>query len=466
MWLGYQLGSIWDEKTWGTDSFLLTSSLYKIQTGYTTYGGFSGFDSFDYYEITPGIGTFKLVVTSDSLNSAGYFGTWGAFNTSFDIKIKDSFGVVVATADLLNPDINTDAITFTSNTFSSYYVEISNSLFGTFNYAATLLTVTSPPVTDTTPPTIALSSNVSILTAGQTATITFTLSEASTNFTQSDVAVSGGTLSNFTGSGTSYSATFTPTANSTTQGVISVASSTFSDAAGNLNTDGADANNRVTLTVNTVPTGTDVAPPTIALSSNLSSLTAGQTATITFTLSESSTNFTQSDVAVSGGALSNFTGSGTSYSATFTPTTNSTAQGVISVASSTFSDAAGNLNTDGADIDNRVALAINTTSSGSDAAPPTITSLAMTSSTLNLGTSEVSLASLGIKIGASDPLSGLYDLRVYWSSPSGASSPYVWLGEAFGSTPSSGTIKNGVWTAQDFASTTFSPYQEIGQYRL
>ncbi len=105
-----------------------------------------------------------------------------------------------------------------------------------------------------TAPTITLSSNVSSLTAGQTATITFTLSESSTNFTQSDVAVLGGTLSNFTGSGTNYSATFTPTINSTLSGVISVASGTFSSAAGKLNNDGADADNRVTLTVNTVET--------------------------------------------------------------------------------------------------------------------------------------------------------------------------------------------------------------------
>lgn len=105
---------------------------------------------------------------------------------------------------------------------------------------------------DTTPPTIAITSNKTVLTVGQTAVITFTLSEASTDFVASDIAISGGTLSNFSGSGTSYSATFTPTANSTTAGVISVASGRFSDAAGNFNTDGSDANNSVTLSVNTL----------------------------------------------------------------------------------------------------------------------------------------------------------------------------------------------------------------------
>jgi len=109
---------------------------------------------------------------------------------------------------------------------------------------------------DTLPPTIAITSSSTSLTAGQTATISFTLSESSTTFTSSDVTVSGGTLSNFSGSGTSYTATFTPTANSTTNGVITVNTGTFSDAAGNANADGSDADNSVTLTVNTFPAAT------------------------------------------------------------------------------------------------------------------------------------------------------------------------------------------------------------------
>ncbi len=144
-----------------------------------------------------------------------------------------------------------------------------------------------------TAPTIAISSNVSSLTSGQTATITFTLSEASTNFTQSDVTVSGGALSNFTGSGTNYSATFTPTINSTTSGVISVASGTFSSAAGKLNTDGADANNRVTLIVNTVPPVTDTEPPTVTLFSPLDGATGVDTSSNVFiTFSEAITRGT------------------------------------------------------------------------------------------------------------------------------------------------------------------------------
>ena len=104
-----------------------------------------------------------------------------------------------------------------------------------------------------TPPTIAISTNDSALTVGETATITFTLSEASTDFVVGDVSVSGGALSSFSGSGTSYSATFTPANNSTTNGVVSVSSTKFTDAAGNANADGSDADNTVTMTVDTLP---------------------------------------------------------------------------------------------------------------------------------------------------------------------------------------------------------------------
>ena len=111
--------------------------------------------------------------------------------------------------------------------------------------------ISIPP--DTTSPTIAISTNGSSLTVGETTDLTFTLSESSTDFEVGDVTVSGGTLSNFIGTLNSYTARFTPTPNSTTNGVVSVSSTKFTDAAGNANADGSDANNTVTMTVDTLP---------------------------------------------------------------------------------------------------------------------------------------------------------------------------------------------------------------------
>ena len=102
-------------------------------------------------------------------------------------------------------------------------------------------------------PDIAITSDVSTLSAGETATLTFTLSDPSTDFIESDVSVSGGfpfrLESRFS---TSYTATFTPAANSTDDGLISVATGGFSNSWGNTNADGSDSNNSITLTIDSI----------------------------------------------------------------------------------------------------------------------------------------------------------------------------------------------------------------------
>jgi hypothetical protein len=92
---------------------------------------------------------------------------------------------------------------------------------------------------DTTAPTVSITSDVSQLKIGETATITFTFSEdPGSTFTwdgsTGDIAVSGGTLGAISGSGLVRTATFTPTA-ATDNGTanITVASATYTDAAGN-----------------------------------------------------------------------------------------------------------------------------------------------------------------------------------------------------------------------------------------
>jgi hypothetical protein len=68
-------------------------------------------------------------------------------------------------------------------------------------------------------------------------------------------------------------------------------------------------------------------------------------------------------VVVTGGILTDFALKANEtkvYTATFTPTANSATAGTISVASDKFSDAAGNINVDGADVNNSVFLTIDT----------------------------------------------------------------------------------------------------------
>jgi plastocyanin len=208
--------------------------------------------------------------------------------------------------------------------------------------------------TDTTAPTVAISSNKTTLAAGETAILTLQFSEAVTDIAEADFTLSGGSISNLVAvagtNNTIYTATYTPAANSTADSVISIASNKFSDASANFNTDGADANNTVTMTTNTV--APDTTAPTVFVQTASTSLLAGQTSLITFTLSEASSTFASTDVVVSGGSIDQFQQSPTNplvYTAVFTPTPNSTAPGSVFVPSASFTDAAGNNNVDGAD---------------------------------------------------------------------------------------------------------------------
>ena len=93
---------------------------------------------------------------------------------------------------------------------------------------------------DTKAPTLAITSDVAQLKAGETATITFTFSEdPGSSFTwdgsSGDVVVTGGTLSAISGTGLTRTAVFTPTAD-TNGGFagVTVAGGTYTDAATNL----------------------------------------------------------------------------------------------------------------------------------------------------------------------------------------------------------------------------------------
>ena len=145
--LSNQLDSLWDEKSWGSDSFM-KSSLYKVQTYQTSYGDFSGSDYKDYYQFSSGIGTYTIYVTADSVN--GFKTSTGNYN--FNIRILDSLGNDIGLTSS-SYDIYTKQISFTSKTDSTYYLEIKNSLFTDFSYATTLRSsISSDPIISTINP--------------------------------------------------------------------------------------------------------------------------------------------------------------------------------------------------------------------------------------------------------------------------------------------------------------------------
>jgi hypothetical protein len=193
---------------------------------------------------------------------------------------------------------------------------------------------------DTVRPTVAVTSNLSTLGAGEEAVITFTLSEASNTFNNQSILVTGGNLGQLSANaaGTVYTAVYTPNQGYSGAGSVRVASSAFYDWAHNENADGTDTDNTVALTIQNEPI-------TLAITSDKTELHAGDTATLTFAFSSAPTGFAADDITVAGGTLGALTPvDSTHYTATFTPTA-SAASGTasISVAAGTYTGASGNL---------------------------------------------------------------------------------------------------------------------------
>jgi large repetitive protein len=275
--------------------------------------------------------TAQLTFTLSEAITAGSFTAADVAVTGGTIGALTGSGTVFTTT--FTPTAN-----FSGNAAVSVGASAFTDAAGNDNTAATPLSIT----VDTLAPTVAITSSVSSVASGSTATITFTLSEASTDFAASDVTVTNGSLSSFTSvSATVYTATFTPNAGFSGAANITVPAGSFSDAAGNVST----AAGSLALAVNTVS-------PTVTVTSSAATLRNNQTALITFTLSSASTSFTAADftavapavanVTATGGTLSNFVAvSPTVYTAVFTPTAGATS-GAVAVAAGSFTDANGN----------------------------------------------------------------------------------------------------------------------------
>ena len=144
---------------------------------------------------------------------------------------------------------------------------------------------------DKTAPTLAITSNVSSLKIGETATITFTFSEdPGASFAADDIVILGGTLSALSGTGTTRTATFTPAAN-TDGGTVSitVASGKYTDAAGNLGGAGTTPSITFDTKAPAAPSTPDLAAGSDSGASNTDNLTNDTTPTFTGTAEAGST---------------------------------------------------------------------------------------------------------------------------------------------------------------------------------
>ncbi|ELX11797.1 putative surface layer protein [Janthinobacterium sp. HH01] len=149
---------------------------------------------------------------------------------------------------------------------------------------------------DTTGPTASLSSNVSVLKSGESATITVTFSEAPSGLALADFTPVGGTLGGLaaTANPLVYTLEFTPNAGlSGLLGGVSLAAGGYTDAAGNNGAGAASA----AISITTLG-------PSVIVTSDAAALRTGETATLSFTFSSQPLGFTASDIVASGGAVS------------------------------------------------------------------------------------------------------------------------------------------------------------------
>jgi len=164
----------------------------------------------------------------------------GTAEVGATLKLYDTDGTTVVGTTVAdgsgNWSLNTTALSSGSHSISARATDVA----GNVGAASGGTSVTI----DTTAPTVAITSNVASLKAGDTATITFTFSEDpgatfTWDGTAGDVTVSGGSLSAISGSGLTRTATFTPAASTDTiNASITVAAASYQDLAGNNGTAG------------------------------------------------------------------------------------------------------------------------------------------------------------------------------------------------------------------------------------
>ncbi len=252
-----------------------------------------------------------------ALNNTGYSKADAKFpRANFTIAAANSSGVIVVSGASSGG---------TAMTFNLKSVETI-----VFSGGITVSLIYAP---DTTPPTVAITSNKSALKIGEMATITFTFSEdPGISFTASDdITTAGGTLGSLSGTGLVRTAIFTPFVNTEGTATIAVIDKSYTDAAGN--SGGAGTTPSITI---------DTLAPTVTITSDKSSLSAVQTATITFAFSEDpGASFVAGDITTVNGTLSSLNGSGTSRTAIFTPTAAS-GTATVSVTNASYTDTAGN----------------------------------------------------------------------------------------------------------------------------
>lgn len=150
-----KINTLWDEVSWGADSFM-RGSLYRVQSNAVSRGSIGGSDITDYYALDLVGGDYTLYVSTEGLNASAIS------NTSFKAEIVDGVGNLIFVEDGNHPDPYTDAITFSYDSSSDYYLKITSLSGVAFNYAAATYPTVMFPETDDYPESAATTGSLPI----------------------------------------------------------------------------------------------------------------------------------------------------------------------------------------------------------------------------------------------------------------------------------------------------------------
>ncbi len=154
---------------------------------------------------------------------------------------------LVFTTTIVNGQTDTDGVAIDLNALSLNGATLKDIAGNSSINSASAVSSNSDYLVDTTTPTVAVTSNLASLKAGDTANITFTFSEdPGSSFawdgSAGDLLVTGGTLSAISGTGLTRTAVLTPTANlATGTASIAVNAGTYQDLADNNGSAGSSA---------------------------------------------------------------------------------------------------------------------------------------------------------------------------------------------------------------------------------
>lgn len=250
-----------------------------------------------------------------------------------------------ANAGLFDINPSSGALTFkTAAVGGSYEVIVTVTDANNPAHTDTQTLTVNVSATDTSAPSVVITSSDANLSAGESCTISFQFSELVQGFTIGDVAFTGGNLTGLTQSITDptlYTATFTQSGTSVPAPTFNIAAGTYQDMASPTPNNGTAAT-QLTLAA-------DWTPPTVAVSFSSTTISTGESKIVTFTFSENPGNsFLTSDITITNATLSGLTQTADPkvWIATIV-STSSRYSPVVTVLNNSYTDLAGNLGSSG-----------------------------------------------------------------------------------------------------------------------